>query len=323
MAADYREILLAERDAESPITEELIDAIINNSIAMFEGHVDAPKILAAAFDVGALDQSAIADRAIGQAELKTATGSVSTPNSNSYKNNFVMPGGEYGFYPRVSVVARVGSYPVASIFQWTSSGQAASLATYLRLDGASVTASQRYIQASPPYDLGDGEIPLFIYIEVDTLGNPQGIYIAPEAPFHYNGKTDIRAKYYRNGKGYKQEKESIVYMRENGITNDILVNDEVIRNQVLSMTKKVEVEITQDIKNADKNEIPHPFVNPLVANTIVMLDPVSDVTIKLFELHELGVDVGKMIRDKKVTFGNIALSRAPLDGVMMVSPKLV
>lgn len=40
-----------------------------------------------------------------------------------------------------------------------------------------------YLQASPPYDLGDGEVPLFIFLLLDASGHPRVSYVAPDPPW--------------------------------------------------------------------------------------------------------------------------------------------
>lgn len=67
-------------------------------------------------------------------------------------------------------------------------------------------AQQRYIQACPPYDHGDGLIAQYAFALLDKNGTLEGAYVAEDAPWHNNGPTDIRADYYDEiGRGWRLE----------------------------------------------------------------------------------------------------------------------
>jgi hypothetical protein len=135
-------------------------------------------------DGAVIQQGGIDSSAVGQGELKTATGSVSI-NSAS---NFTLPGGEYGFYPQTKHDTG-GSTREASL----NTGDSGT--TYLTRIGADsgsgiIYAQQRYIQSSPPYKLGNKKWGHFLFIlQVITTGEVKGAYEAEDPPYAYNGPS--------------------------------------------------------------------------------------------------------------------------------------
>ena len=224
----------------------------DNFAAMANGDSGAPSI----------QQAAMGAAAIGQNECKTTTGEVSTITLAT----LTLPGGQYGFWPETRVSAGSGSAQVASALNATSYAARISMSC----SGGTIYAQQRYFQASPPYNLGEGEIPLFVFCEINkSSGIIESIYSAPEAPWHYNGPTKISAEYYVDGKPYK--KIQIIDPKKFD-TDELIIQ---------------EIEITQEIKNADIAIIPHPFSNiNLTTHDVILIDPISDMMWKMKEAFE-------------------------------------
>jgi hypothetical protein len=140
-------------------------------------------------DGAQIPQGGIGASAVGQGELKTAQGEVSTTNTTL--TNLTLPGGEYGFYPRVKTNS--AGYPLSRA-QISGANNSTSYITVIGLDagggGWSAYAQQRYIQASPPYMLGDkiwGHF-LFLLRNIST-GVVVSTYQAEDPPWAYNGKV--------------------------------------------------------------------------------------------------------------------------------------
>ncbi len=129
---------------------------------------------------------------IGQGQLKTTTGAVST--SDAGHTNLTLPGGEYGFYPNIKMsVTDMQSWSAmivakSSTFSgWTSYINNISLAT-----GGSglIYAQQRYMQASPPYKIGDVNWGHFLFLlRKIAIGEVVASYEAEDPPWAYNGKV--------------------------------------------------------------------------------------------------------------------------------------
>jgi len=283
-------------------------------------------------------QAMISSSAVGQGQLKSTTGFVST--TSIVPQLLTLPGGQYGFYPEIHTSV-VGAYQHASIaadVYANNSGVVTAISrswpltfeTRITLgsDGTVTSyAQQRYLQASPPYDLGDGEVPLFVFVEVDSSGAVISAYVAPEAPWHYNGPTDIRATAgYRNGIGYRHRKDAaeidgamVAAGHAPGLTlaAAAAAGPSVLADyrSAFAAAPEVEEEITQAIKNADMGLIPRPMV-PSPGNTVIMLDPVAGVGITMAEMmqHE-GFSLNTLLHDSDIIIDNTAIARSGPPGV--------
>lgn len=253
-----------------------------------------------------VNQSTIDASAVGQGELKTTTSTVST---NTSLLHTAFAGGSYGFWPRIKTSQGLNRSYVAAPADFlevggTYSDNAWALGTSYddritigsNNSDATISAEQTYIQASPPYDLGDGEIPLFIFLHINDSGKIRSVYEAPEAPWHYNGPTSIKADFYKSGKAYQYRKSmDHVPFTYDEAKQDVEKLKEYIRE--FNLANNVSVEITQKIKNQDMDIIPVPFLN-IPKNEIVMLDPVCDLCWELFWLKEHDkADVASLIMD--------------------------
>jgi len=261
--------------------------------------------------VALVDQGSINGAAVGQGQLKATSGLVSSIGPGRY----TLPGGYYTYYPNTRID---GSSPDPSdihISYWpTASGDSGySNIIYLNpAPGVTLYANVVYLQASPPYNLGDGEIPLFLYADVDAAGDVVAVYCAPEAPWHYNGPTSIKADYYLNGVPYKRVCIDIP-------TLATIITDCDREVEPVFQGSYVDVEITQEMKNADMVLIPHPFLSKPAGRTAVLIDPVSDLTAKLAELHAAGESVNELLHRGYLRLGNTPLDRKTPPGVIAVA----
>lgn len=320
----------------------------DNFTALAQGLSGAPKILTAALEqtagnqavtvatvrpgtnnyvlrtngAGAVEWSPVTINEIGagtvaQAWLSTTTGEVSTTSSAPVQ--LTLAGGSYGFYPQL--IDPSGGGIVASLSQGTIAASYTTNISMTASGGTTVYAKQRYVQASPPYDLGDGEIPLFVFVKVNALGNVLATYVAPEAPWHYNGPTDIRAERYSSDRrGYRKVKQffaehgNIQSARQSGMTRDQIA-------QAIANSPMVEIELTQDIKNADMPLIPHPFCTLGAGESVVLIDPVSTFVVRACRLHDGGESICDLLHSGEIVFGNTDLPRNKPPGVLAVAPR--
>jgi len=94
-------------------------------------------------------------------------------------------------------------------------------------------------------------------------------------------------------------------------------------NLAFQNASMIQEEITQDIKQADMNLIPHPFIdNDLTEKTVVMLDPVSDLNHELAELsqHE-DFDINELLHDGYLEISNEGLNRSGPSDILIPSFK--
>ncbi len=319
MAVTYTPIPDSDVDSESPVTTSLITLLRDNPIAMFEKASGAP-VLADNYIV----QAMIGSGQVGQGELKTTTGTVSVTGVGA-SADLALPGGSYGFYPQIysdSGTYIYWGYDDAGVgydyaARQFSTSPKAGIILYSPSSGSGY-ARQRYIQASPPYNHGDGTVGLYMFAVVS--GSPIKIhstYVAPEAPWHYNGPTNVAAKYVRDGIPRRMEKGGSAGLLQGIWTPDQIAADPVARKEFLDAQKTmVELEITQEIKHRDMPLIPHPFQmdNYPPDAKVIMLDPVCDCNFELLEMHDAGLEVSDMIR-QYIKIGNQKLKRGgpPVD----------
>jgi len=223
---------------------------------------------------------------VSQGDLNTTEGSVSAsaPSTQFGAGYGTLPGGTYGFYPN-SAVTTSGSYGCTTILgishhpsgSTTYSKINRVAAVTLNSGGAAAkpyTAYQRYINSSPPFDMGDGPVQGFLFAKLDNEGRIINHYSASVPPWAYNGPTDIRA--------FKKDAEGNKYRR-------------VMKKRTIEQIfddPKAEPEweyelITHRIKNADMELIPHPWdVENDSLDNIVLINPMCPCMARLIELQE-------------------------------------
>lgn len=185
-------------DANSPV-DELLMTSIRDSLVHLEEWLGDDFVAAKDHDhddvnsksvvlgPGVVTQDKMAAAAVGQAELKTATGEVST----STTANITLPGGEYGFYPQIKSTG-VGGGDFARWQICRKTGNiSGSYVTIINIDlevGGTAFAQQRYIQASPPYKIGDTAWGHFLFVLRNiSSGLIVSAYEAEDPPWAYNG----------------------------------------------------------------------------------------------------------------------------------------
>lgn len=268
-----------------------------------------------------LKQKDIGPAAVGQGELKTTTTSGSVSISAQSNNSYSLTGGTYSWW--------------TASFADDGGGNGASFGSgdlgYGVLGLANPTSAnrifyvnERYIQASRPYDTGDGEYGLVVYALIERNGDIIATRVGPDPMWAYNGPTNIASK----GNGVRMEKRYIVedYLGEIDVAGAL--RDPAKRQAMMEYmaspegNKLIPLRITHVIKNRDMHLFPHPWVDQIKpGQTVVMLDPVSDFAHQLLEVHEHGII---NIRDEFLLAGQFKIDNTPLQrkgppGVHIVS----
>lgn len=315
----YPTIPSTDYDPDSPITTTLFSNIIERFAGLAANDSGAPSIV----------NAALQSHPWGQSDLDTSLGSVSRSGGAS-SGHSTLPGGQYGSYPQTQKTTTGGAGGSDAIFrisQLLASSSDWTYATYIYIEIANLAttitleARQRYLNASPPYDLGDGIVPRFIFLLVNnTPRTIDAIYEADCAPWHYNGPTDIRGRIRRDGRKVRLVKRLPQRLID-------AADDPVARQELMDAARTatpIEEEITQAIKQADMPLIPHPWHHPgndLTGKTVVLLDPVSDVVARLAELHDAGENISEIIYADYLRPDNTALPRSGPPGVRIVAPR--
>lgn len=359
----YTAIPDTDIDPESPVTVGLMTLLRDNPLAIQEGDATAPKIANAAlvgypwaagsFAANAIAQSDIQASAVGQAELKSSAGTVSRTTLGV--DHYTLPGGAYGLYPETmttrpggtdggvrgcyflggNYLAESGAYTNVAEFvtvtDWDSYASYISLSFVNRsYSDTTMNARQRYINASPPYDLGDGVVPAFVFAKLDGNGAVESLYIADDPPWAHNGPTDTRPTFVdRSGKYIDVfVSEAAARACEQDPTCEAAIADYVALRQrragriwtpAARDLVPVRVPVDQRIKNADMAIVPHPFANE-ADKTIVLLDPVSDLVERIAYLHQTGEDVVDVVT-RWLQIDNNPLQRNAPAGVLPVAAR--
>jgi len=257
-------------------------------------------------------------RSVGQFELKSALAYQSLNVKSDDSSSLLVTGGTWTLnvyssgYDDDNWSRKISRNPYELSYRWRNSG--GGTRTFLLLS--------RYIQASPPYNLGDGDVPLFIYFLIDNSTKKiQGHSIATDPHWAYHGPTNIATAAIKSdtlGKlrmpTWKAEGKDPVEAIKSG-------SSKKIRDMVKSISESryEMVDATHKLKNSDMNIVPHPFQGEnLEGKSVLLLDPVSDVTLELAEyLHAINdttdfnseTDPLNLFKKGYLKFGNEELNR--------------
>ncbi|HKJ87611.1 MAG TPA: hypothetical protein VKA48_03800 [Gammaproteobacteria bacterium] len=305
----------------SILTSSKMTQLDDNFEALANGDSGAP----------AVQQAAMGGSAVGQNELKTTTGTSSVSNGSA--THVLLPGGQYGFMAQGRVQDNSSStthgrvvYGPQGVYDESAVGWEERLVNsggdtgyearvYLSARSEStVTLRQRYVQASPPYDLGNGEVPLFVFLTLGRDGEVRAAWVAEDPPWANNGPTDIRPDHWRGGRPFKWVPRPVV-TREDVLAGRASVRE--LREDRARADVLEEVEVTQVLKNLDMLRVPHPWVGH-EAGTVVLLDPVSHLMEELRTLHRQGEDVTDLLHDGLVRVGQESLDAHAPAGVLPV-----
>jgi hypothetical protein len=273
-----------------------------------------------------VSQAEIAAAAVGQSELKSATETYSS--ASPFTATFVnfTYGFGWAFYNSGTNATGVKDYNdgtgtiTGAIYNNTTS---AALKIEVQFGVGTGYAQMRYVQASPPYDEGDGEIATYVFGLITPNGEIAMLWSAPDAPWHNNGPTNCRGKRNKEGVYYRRMRAIEAQMLESGKSLRQMIAESDIRElaERFATDDMVDMEITQAIKMRDRELLPHPWLGqPLNGNTVVLLDPVCDELHKLYAMErvEPGI-IHELIHEGKIHIGNDDLPRSKPPGVMCVS----
>ena len=181
-------------DADSPLDETLLTAIRDNLVHLEEwlgdGYTaakdhdhDGVNSKSVVLEAGVVTQTKIAASAVGQGELKTATGSGSVEVASLSNNTLALTGGTWSMW--------TGSGGGNGSILWGGGNTTAGTLGFYNTDGAtpqSFFVDERYVQASPPYKIGDTAWGHFFYLlrrisDGEILGSVE----AQDPTWAYNG----------------------------------------------------------------------------------------------------------------------------------------
>ena len=270
---------------------------------------------ASTLNANSVGQSEIAAGAVHQGELATATaaGSIAIPGSTDV--SYALTGGTYSWWTASATANRVPAFGAgdqpAGVIGIHNSGIAGTL--YI---------DERYISASPPYNLGDGDVPLFIHLLIDSNSNIVGKNIAPDPTWAYHGDHIITPQRICKvtGKQYRVERiiEGTGLTLRQAISQKSKAYDDYIAGRKSLVTE--EIEITCEYKNSDMEIHSNPWCQNdasfFADKTAVLVDPVGPMIEQLAEMsQELGPrHIMQLIEDDYLRVDSTEINRAsPLE----------
>jgi len=323
---EYIPIDDSEIEPEAPLVSSLGVRWRDNPVAIARGAPGAPRIQTDAYGPGSVDQAAIGESAVdqaaigasavGQSELKTATGTVSSDFVNdTWSLLGSLPGGSWG----LQVESRqLDSEPefVFSVGRTTTNDGFSARGAARRIDGLSgresVEMRQRYIQSSPPYDHGDGEVQGYDYASLDADGRVVSMYLAEDPPWYGNTQHTPIAQWRDKETGKEYQRTRKLKCCKKDVDEGRISMAEFIERA--GECEDVVEEITPEVKLRGMDELPHPF-EEREGRTIVLLDPMDEKISRLIRMMQAGEYVHELFREGYLIMDNEPCKRCGPPGV--------
>ena len=318
----------AGADDPSQARTELLAAV--NKIKSILGEAPAGSTIIAASG-GQISSAQIADNQVTQAKLaascvgvneaKTSTGEVSLVQSSVGDRTFsklVLPGGQFGFYPRFKTSLDV---PSTNVYAQFAGGINATSTPYMRVidttyetvidlqvssNSASVQTAyveQSYFSASPPYAIGGLDFGLFIYALVDKFGKVKSVSTSPDPTWWTLNPVPDRV----DDKGCQ-------YLKTRKIPDHIKsLKEDDPETYLLELSKlKTEyIKVTKAMKNRFMNKLPHPFKSVESGDKVVLLSPAEHKANLLYDLQKQGESINELIHKDLIRLDDDTDAEAP------------
>lgn len=263
---------------------------------------------------------------VGQAGLKTTTAAQSddqtVPPNSQLHGLFTLTGGQYilGIEYRKHVgnpLQLVYGYSSQGNGNGTTSGTFATLFPYTLHNtdnsqrSCGIEVRHRYVQASPPYDLGDGAVQGFVYVALRPDGTVASTYIAEDPPWYGNTAHAPREQFIKDGKPFGRFVRPVCRLCD--VKAGKITLDEYRARA--GEFEVIEEEITPATKLRGMEDLPQPFLTPKPDRTVVLLDPMDDLTGRLIAMMQAGESVPELFAEGYLRVDNEALKRGSPPGV--------
>jgi len=293
----YSNITNPEVAADAALTTGLMTKLRDNPEAIALGLSGATRVTEAGLETGAVHQN----------QLDTTTQDIdltaSVNNASSY-GTFLMTSAQYflGFKygspdtssSSASVYCSVQTGRAQTNFNTENCYGEVGVADTGAYTDLTVESEWRYVTASGPFDLGDGEIPTFIFVLMRD-GKPRMVSACDIPPWAYNGPTEITpTRVFRSENGSLKKYKTVVNINDDG---------EIERK---------EVEINMEMKNRDINLLPQPFIKE-PGDEVILIDPVE--TLQLKELRTGGLKFSSLLFKDYIRLDNTPIKRKSPNGV--------
>lgn len=267
---------------------------------------------------------------IGQTELKTTTAlhsaSATINNTYTFLGASALAGGGY----TLGVQCRRGSgshgisdhgYQIGNVDAGASLSniQTTTLSSKVSMWGRSgdgdnlphgvvTEVVERYITASPPYNLGDGDTDAFVFLLVNADGSVRQSYIANDPPWAYNGPTRIFPTHMELDKKTGKLLRKLVRRVKTTVTQEEALADAKAMKTYLEQFRNPKYELVEPdaaLKNADMALIPHPFGEVLPEGcSVVLVDPLETQTRDIVQMMQAGESPMSLFEHKAFKINN-------------------
>jgi hypothetical protein len=328
----------------SILTSTQMQQLRDNIPALAAGDSGAPEIVTAALDQTAsseaVTKATIRDDAVGQNQIDISL----QQNAVTVSTNIAFTGSSY----TLGWAASLSGIVAWSILPYETGTNIWGIRLEEGAGAETCYFQARYINATKPWNYGDGEIPLIVEIQIDNLTNKiERISSAQDPIFAHNGPKGSKAHFYHNKMPYRKElvlPPELEVVLPDDAPFDLKIEQKAaiaqIRNQANKKLKQELddlpkgkgymdvpvstgyefVELTQSMKNRNMKAIPHSFFgNNLIGKTVILLDPVSPLMEDLLAIHESEDEddnITSLIMDGYFKIDNSELGRARPNGVM-------
>jgi len=274
------------------LTNTEMNQLDANFDAVAAGLSGAPNYATAAYDTGIFTAADIGANAARQSEFKTATASQSVlvDSSTLISSELSLTGGDFtlGWWYGIN-----DTFGPSVREKMSHSGQFVANVQF-HGSGKTIFVFSRYIQSSPPYNLGEGDIPLFIYAKVNRdTHDVIETSVAEDPPWFAYGPHKLGPE------GNYQK-----FLGVWGETSETIAANPKLRDRVLrrgrmfetlntqEKTKVIKRPFAQWEKNIDMSIIPHPFSSVNSASEEVFMVNVHkrNIVQDLIMVHKFGVN---------------------------------
>lgn len=157
----------------------------------------------------------------------------------------------------------------------------------------SIIMDLHYFQGSPPYNLGNGDVPLFIFADVAPGGEIKGTVITEDPPWCNGGPTNIHPNMKKGNKKYRRQVK-LPCTKKEAWSNPAMLEQYL---DAMKNPSYEEIEVTRQFKNSDMDLVPHPYLARSKKHRRVLVDPCGPLVDKLFEMKQSGESVANLFTE--------------------------
>lgn len=292
--------ITAQANGDSGAPENQTDSYADLSVTAAK--LASNSVELAKMDNDSVDSAEILADAIKQSEIddNSAVNSITNPNTDTATSNFNATGGKFVMGWQM-YTDDTGDVDEATVYIGDERGSTVTSLTgaytsayTLRVSASDTTtgstyARHSYIGASPPYKIGPIDYPYFFFVHLNKDAEVEACAGAYDPPWAYNGPYKATAMTYRKKKDKDGVRSLIAtpYIKTREIPDEIkrlkITNYETYLRECRRISL-VEKPLTMEMKNINKQYVPHPF-KLKAGEKAIMIAPDDKIMECFSELH--------------------------------------